>query len=77
MRLDKMSLLRGFYVSVHSTKANSKNLPCNLFKIDVHFKKQRLRKTVPMTFLKSVFIFSTNFKGNEQLIFEISQKVKT
>ena len=39
-RLDKMSLLKEFYVSVYYTSTNLKNIPFNSFKIGFYFKKQ-------------------------------------
>ena len=65
-----MSLLREFYESVYRTNANLKDIPCNPFKINVHFKEQRLKKTVPMVFWKVLLFY-------EGLIFLVLEVKKT
>ena len=65
IRLNKMSLLRGFYVSIYCRSTNLKNIWNNPCKIDVRFvKKQPLKKSAPTIFFKKcfclmkVFVFS-------------------
>ena len=61
IRLNKVNLLRGFYVSIYSRSTNLKNIWYNPYKINVRFvKKQPLKKSAPTIFLK-MFLFNESF----------------
>ena len=57
MRLDNMSLLKEFHISLYFTILNLQNLRANSFETGTYFKDQLLKKkkkTVPTIFWKNV-----------------------